>query len=175
MAGNRIGAQIENLIRRENWPSAQALLQKQLVKQPTDHWLWSRLSGVKYEQRDYKGALDAAEKSLAIIPDCPLALWSKAGVIELLGKADEAMEIYAHLFDRGIDQLQNPDEDTNECWEGPDWTSGLMADCACFGSRAAWRRPVRRDQAVEIYRNFLSLRAIWGFRASAHATMPWPG
>src|SRR5437867_6470471 len=129
MTSNRIGTQIELLMKREDWKQALRVIEQRLEKEPDDHWLWSRLSGVKYEQRDYQGALQAAEKALEIIDDCPLAIWSKATALEMLGKVRRAMGGYATLFNRGLEQLKNPDEDANECWEGRDWTESLMADC----------------------------------------------
>jgi len=156
MARDRIGTQIEHLLRRGDWKSAQALIEKQLGKQPDDHWLWSRLSGVKYEQRDYRGALEAAEKALEIVPDCPLALWSKAGALEMLGRGKEAIGLYEQLFNRGLEQLKNPDSDADECWEGPDWTSRLMADCM-FRTASCLAKTALRDKAVKMYRLFLSL------------------
>src|SRR5881227_2462785 len=114
---------IETLIGKGNWKSAQLVIQKQLAKEPLDHWLWARLSAVKYEQRDYQGALEAAEEALKIVPDCPLAIWSKAGALDILGRTVEAMASYAQLLHRGLGQLKNPDEDAEECWEGQDWTS----------------------------------------------------
>jgi tetratricopeptide (TPR) repeat protein len=155
MAKDGIANQIESLIRKCDWKQLRALIEKQLGKEPGDHWLWSRLSGAKYEQRDYLGALEAAEKALAIISDCPLALWSKAGAVEMLGKTDEARNLYARLFRRGLQQLKNPDADANECWEGPDWTSGLMADCM-FRIAGCLAKTGQRDQAIEMYGRFLS-------------------
>jgi tetratricopeptide (TPR) repeat protein len=152
MAGNRIGSKVESLIAKSDWKRARAAIEKYLTKEPNDHWLWARLSGVKYEQRDYQGALEAAEKALEIVPDCPLAIWSKAGALEMLGKPEVGM--YAVLFERGRNQLTNPDEDANECWEGSDWTFGLMADCVF--RVAGWLAKLdRRDDAVEAYRDFL--------------------
>jgi tetratricopeptide (TPR) repeat protein len=156
MTGNRIATQIENLIRKSEWAQARIAIQKQLVKEPDDHWLWSRLSAVKYEQRDYQGALEAAEKALKIVPDCPLALWSYAGAVEMLGEPDEAKRVYSRLFHRGRGQLKNPDEDAKECWEGPDWTAGLMADCM-FRIAGCLAKAGQRANAVEVYREFLSL------------------
>jgi len=156
MIVNRIGTRIETLIRKSEWKQAQTAIEKQLGKEPDDHWLWARLSAVKYEQRDYQGALEATEKALEIVPDCPLALWSKAGAVEMLGKAEEAMGWYSQLFHRGLEQLKNPDEDANECWEGPDWTSGLTADCV-FRTAGCLAKMGRRDNAVGTYRHFLSL------------------
>ena len=164
MARDGIGTQIETLIRNGKWKQARTAIEKQLSKEPDDHWLWSRLSGVKYEQRDYQGALEAAEKALEIIPDCPLAHWSKAATVEMLGKTGEAMDLYARLFHRGLEQLENPDSDANECWEGPDWTSGLMADClfriaGCLakGQPNPRSKLNRKDLAVETYQAFLRL------------------
>jgi tetratricopeptide (TPR) repeat protein len=156
MAGNHTANQIETLIRKSAWKQAQAAIEKQLSKEPEDHWLWARLSGVKYEQRDYQGALEAAEKALQIVPDCPLALWSKAGAVEMLGKADDAVKWYSQLLRRGLEQLKHPNEDANECWEGPDWTSGLVADCV-FRIAGCLAKTGQRDRAIEMYRDFLGL------------------
>src|SRR5690349_12462731 len=106
MTRARMGPESESLIRKGEWKQAQTAIEKQLVREPDDHWLWARLSGVKYEQRDYQGALQAAERALEIVPDCPLALWSKAGAVEMLGKADEALAVYADLFRRGLEELE---------------------------------------------------------------------
>ena len=156
MAGNRIGTRIETLIRKREWKQAQTIIEKQLGREPEDHWLWARLSGVKYEQRNYQGALQAAEKALQIVPDCPLAQWSYASAAELLGDTEKAMMSYANLFQRGLQQLQNPDADANECWEGPDWTSGLAVDCV-FRTAGCLAKIGRQDKAVGTYGTFLSL------------------
>jgi tetratricopeptide (TPR) repeat protein len=156
MARDRIGSQIETLIRKGEWKQAQTVIEKQLDKVPEDHWLWGRLSGVKYEQRDYRGALKAAQRAREFVPDCPLANWSFANASEMLGKIDGAIRQYAQLIDRGLKQLQHPDEDASECWEGADWTSGLVADCV-FRIAGCLAKRGQRDKAVGTYRYFLSL------------------
>jgi tetratricopeptide (TPR) repeat protein len=156
MAGNRVGSRIESLIEAGEWASAQGVIEKQLVKEPDDHWLWARLAGVKYERRDYQGALDAAEKSLKQVPDCPLALWSYAGALDMLGRTKEAGKIYIQLTRRGLQELNEPDEDANECWEGPDWTRGLVVDCI-FRTADCLAKLGKRDDAVEWYSRFLNL------------------
>ena len=88
MGNNRTGNRIETLIATGEWAAAQRAIKKQLGKEPDDHWLWSRLSGVKYEQCDYQGALDAAEKALKIVPDC----------LARMGKPDEAVEWYGRFL-----------------------------------------------------------------------------
>jgi tetratricopeptide (TPR) repeat protein len=156
MARDRIGNQIETWIEKNAWKQARTAIESQLRKEPDDHWLWARLSAVKYEQRDYQGALEAAGKALEIVPDCPLALWSYAGAVEMLGRSADAMDVYARLLQRGLEELKHPDRDANECWEGPDWTAGLMEDCL-FRIAGCLALMGRRDGAVEMYRGFLGL------------------
>jgi tetratricopeptide (TPR) repeat protein len=156
MAKDPIGTQIESLIGKSEWKRAQTVLEKQLRKEPDDHWLWARLSAVKYEQRNYEGALEAARKAVQIVPDCPLALWSYAGAVEMSSNAGEAMDVYSQLFRRGLEELTNPDEDAYECWEGPDWTAGLMADCI-YRIAGCLAKKGERDSAVSLYQEFLSL------------------
>ena len=155
-AKDRMGLRIEALLAKRDWRRARAAIEKQLAKEPDDHWLWARLAGAKYEQRDYQGALQAAEKALAIVPDCPLAIWSQAGALELLGTPAAALNLYSALVTRGIEQLRDPDEDAEECWEGPDWTAGLAADCA-FRAAECLERLGSPDRAIKMYRSFLNL------------------
>ncbi len=98
----------------------------------------------------------AAEKSLEIVPDCPLAIWSQAGALEMLGKPAEALRLYSRLVARGIQQLKQPDADAEECWEGADWTAGLVADCA-FRAAECLARMRSPDKAINMYRSFLNL------------------
>lgn len=154
MVKNRFGTQLEGLLRDEKWKAAQVLLEKQLSKEPEDHWLWSQLSAVKYEQREYEGALQDAEKALDFVPDCPLALWSKANAVEMLGKTSEAIHLYSQLYERGRRQLKHPDDDANECWEGPEWTTGLISDCL-FRLAGCLAKNNQRDQAIQMYLDFL--------------------
>jgi tetratricopeptide (TPR) repeat protein len=132
------------------------VIEKQLKKEPEDHWLWSRLSTVTYERRDYDEALAAAEKALEIVPDCPLALWSYAGALDMLGRTKEAMRVFGQIFLRGTEELETPDEDANECWEGRDWTDGIVKDCVfrMAGCLAKMGEPVA---AKELYGLFLDL------------------
>jgi len=155
VATNRIGTRIEKLIADGDWASARNAIEKHLDHEPDDHWLWSRLSAVKHEQRDYQGALEAANKALEIVPDCPLALWSYAGALDMLGRTTEAGKIYARLLRRGLEELNKPDDDAEECWEGPDWTRGLVVDCI-FRSARCLEKIGEKDMAVELYRHFLN-------------------
>jgi tetratricopeptide (TPR) repeat protein len=156
MAKDRIGTRIETLIQKGRWKQAETAIRKQLDKEPDDHWLWSRLSGVKYEQHDYQGALEAADKALDIVPDCPLAGWSYAGALEILGKTKEAGEVYAWLIRRGLEELKAPDADADECWEGKSWTQSLLADCV-FQMAGCLAKSGAQDLAIRWYGDFLRL------------------
>jgi hypothetical protein len=148
------GKRIETLIAAEEWEKAQKAIEKQLDKEPDSHWLWSRLSCVKYEQRDYKGALDAAQRALTIVPDCPLALWDQANALDMLGSTKEAGLIYSRLLRRGFQEIKEPDEDAEECWEGEQWTWALVVDCI-FRIADCLAKTGALDEAVVWYQSFL--------------------
>lgn len=165
MCGDRInvrvgakmsGDKIEVLMASEKWKAAQAAIEKELALDSDNHWLWTRLADAKYEQRDYAGALEDADRALRIVPDCPLALWSRAGALDMLGRTAEAGRIYCALWRRARQELSNPDEDAEECWEGKEWTQGLLADCM-FRLAGGLVRIRERKLAADWYAAFLSL------------------
>jgi tetratricopeptide (TPR) repeat protein len=154
MTANGNGKRIETLIAAEEWKKAQKVLEKQLDKEPDSHWLWSRLSCVKYEQRDYQEALDAAQRALAIVPDCPLALRDRANALDMLGRTKEAGRVYSRLLRRGFQDIKEPDEDAEECWEGEQWTWALVVDCI-FRIAGCLEKTGAADEAVVLYQSFL--------------------
>jgi tetratricopeptide (TPR) repeat protein len=155
-SNNLATTRIESLLKKGQWRQADAVIRMQLQDNPGDHWLWARLSGASFEQRNYQEALEAAEKAVTIVRDCPLALWSKAGALQMLGQPKEASTLYLDLARRGLKELLHPDADANECWEGADWTSSLVADCV-FQAAACLAAMNSLEKAVETYRTFLSL------------------
>ena len=74
----------------------------------------------------------------------------------MLGRTKEAGKIYIQLTRRGLQELNEPDKDANECWEGPDWTRGLVVDCI-FRTADCLAKLGKRDDAVEWYSRFLNL------------------
>ena len=46
-------------------------------------------------------ALKYAEKAFAAAPSCPLVLWDYAGVLQMLGRHDESLDLYARIVTRG--------------------------------------------------------------------------
>ena len=124
--------------------SEQIMLRQQLKAEPHHHWILTRLSSVYYEQRRYALALKYAEKAFAEGPSCPLVLWDYAGALQMLGRHNEALDLYARIVTRGVDRIAN-----GECGEGRAWARGLLSDSH--------------------YRASLSLKAIGNERASSSA------
>jgi tetratricopeptide (TPR) repeat protein len=124
--------------------SEQSKLRQQLKAEPHHHWILTRLSSVYYEQRRYALALKYAEKAFAEEPSCPLVLWDYAGALQMLGRHNEALDLYARIVTRGVIRLAN-----GECGEGKAWARGVVSDSH--------------------YRASLSLKAIGNERASLSA------
>ena len=122
--------------------SEQIMLRQQLKAEPHHHWILTRLSSVYYEQRRYALALKYAEKAFAEVPSCALVLWDYAGALQMLGRHNEALDLYARVVTRGVDRIAN-----GECGEGRAWARGLISDSH--------------------YRASLSLKAIGNERASS--------
>jgi hypothetical protein len=50
-------------------------------------------------------------------------LWDYAGVLQALGRHEDALDLYARIVTRGIDRIAN-----GECGEGRAWARGLVSD-----------------------------------------------
>ena len=122
----------------------QFTLRQRLKAEPRHHWLLARLSSAYYEQGRYALALKYAEKAFAEVPTCPLVLWDYAGALQMLGRHNEALDLYGRIVTRGINRIAN-----GECGEGRAWARGLVSDSH--------------------YRASLSLRAIGNEQASLSA------
>ena len=96
------------------------MLRQQLKAEPHHHWILTRLSSVHDEQRRYPLALKYAEKAFAGGAPCPLVLWDYAGALQMLGRHNEALDLYARIVTRGVDRIAN-----GECGEGRAWARGL--------------------------------------------------
>jgi tetratricopeptide (TPR) repeat protein len=120
------------------------MLRRRLEAEPRHHWLLTRLSSVYYEEGRYLLALKYAEKAFSEAPSCPLVLWDYAGALQMLGRHDEALDLYARIVTRGVNAIA-----LGECGEGRAWARGLVSDSH--------------------YRASLSLKAVGNERASLSA------
>lgn len=115
---------IETLIAAEDWKAARRAIQRMLRKEPNRHWLVTRLALTYYEQRDYETALAYSEKAMKLAPHCPLVLWDYGGVLDMLGRKREAIQVFRRLVRRGAQSLAYC-----ECGEGIGKARALVADC----------------------------------------------
>lgn len=122
MTGKR-GEAIEARIAADDWDGARGLIERELRRRPDDHWLLARLALTYYEQYDYATALRYATQAQGLAPDCPLVLWEVAGAIDMLEREREAIDMYARIVSRNLDDLAH-----GPCGEGVAWARGLVAD-----------------------------------------------
>ena len=115
---------IERAISQEEWGEARRLIRTALRKEPSSHWLLTRLALTYYEERNYARSLEYTTQALAIQPSCPLALWDHAGALSMLGRMNEAIQVYRRLIRRCVDSIAHGD-----CGEGSAQARGLVADC----------------------------------------------
>src|SRR5438270_10079747 len=109
-------ATIKQLLAAKQWKKARALLQDELLKAPTDHWVWTTLGLTYYEQRMYEKALKCSKRAVELAPDCPLVLWDYAGCLSMNGRESAALAIWTLLLDMDLEEVAY-----GECSEGMDW------------------------------------------------------
>ncbi len=146
------GERIELEIARENWVSARKLIMEKLRHAPNDHWLLNRLSLTYYEQREYSKALGFSDHALWAARFCPLVLWNHAGILQMLGRTNEAIAIYQRLIRRGVNRIA-----FGACGEGVALARGMVADShyRLAGCYLTLRRP---GQAARAYKRHLEMR-----------------
>jgi tetratricopeptide (TPR) repeat protein len=145
---------INELFKRERWAQARKLLQKRLEKEPSNHWLLTRLGTTYYEERDYPKALNLSRRAVRLAPECPLVLWDLASTLEMLGDDRGALRGYRGLFARGPQGIA-----ADECGEGMPWAISLLTDCL-YSAAGCLHRIGDRDAAVSCLRQHLELRAL---------------
>ena len=143
---------IESLMASKNWAAAEKQIRLALRTEPDRHWLWERLAAACYEQRRYEEALGYAEKALEIMPGCSLVLWDKAGALHMLGRLNEAIDLFRKLLRKGVEGIAH-----EPCSEGRAWTRALVSDTyyvlgLCYVSTH------ERIKAIRAIRKSLDLR-----------------
>ena len=114
---------IEKLLAAEKWGKARALIQDELLSDPTSHWLWTTLGTTFYEQRQYEKALKCSKHAMQLAPNCPLVLWDYAGALEMNGEEDSAFAIWSLLLGMELEDVAY-----GECSEGMDWAMQIIND-----------------------------------------------
>jgi tetratricopeptide (TPR) repeat protein len=141
---------VESLIHDEAWDEARALIERELTKQPDDHWLLTQLGVTYYEQGRYRDALRPLLASLEIVSDCPLTLWNLAGTLDALGKPKVALRIYVWLL------RSKKTAEVDPCWESAAWADALKTDCV-YRAGVCFEHLGRRESAANCFRQYINL------------------
>lgn len=120
----RMSIIIEGLYQKEQWGKARTLILRELKKNPKNHWYLTRLSGTYYEEHKYQKAREVSDKAVKLAPRCPLTLWDRAGILDMLGKHTQALAIWKRLLKRGTKSVAY-----GPCGEGLVWARSLLNDC----------------------------------------------
>jgi tetratricopeptide (TPR) repeat protein len=143
---------VESLVRAGKWAAAEKQIRRELKSEPGSHWLWTRLSVVRYERHAYSDALKYAKKALKIMPTCSLALWDRAGALDMLKRHREAIRDYKMLVVRGTRGMLR-----EACNESRGWARGLVAD-SHYRLGLCWKKLGRKAPAREAIRKSLRAR-----------------
>jgi tetratricopeptide (TPR) repeat protein len=152
MTTGNAGSRINDLVMAEKWEEARTLVERELEKEPEDHWLLTQLGETYYEERDYKKALELLLKSREIVADCPLALWHLAGTLDALGYHAGAVRIYAWLLKSSKTAAADP------CWESAAWSDALKTDCV-YRIGLCFKHQGLKEKAAYCLRQYLALLA----------------
>jgi tetratricopeptide (TPR) repeat protein len=109
---------------QEDWAEARRRIRAALDQAPEDHWLITQLAMTHHEERRYDEALELNERAVQLAPRCPLVLWNQASILDMLGRTDEALDLWKRLLTLGPEAVAR-----DECGEGLRWARSLLNDC----------------------------------------------
>jgi hypothetical protein len=150
MAVTKRNRLLEPLLERSEWAAARKLIQRELKKQPENHWLLTQLGVTYYEEGKYREALPIFLSSVRIVPDCPLILWNVAGTLDALGRPEDAIPIYTSLLRSTKTAADDP------CWESKEWSDNLKTDCV-YRLGVCFLHMKRRESAEHCFRQYVNL------------------
>lgn len=153
MVKRRLNDQVNECFRLEKWAEARAVLERELEKEPQNHWIVTQLGVTYYEQRRYQEAVDLFLESKEIVSDCPLTLWNLAGGLDALGKHSAALSIFTWLLQSRVSPSDDP------CWESVDWSETLKADCI-FRIGVCLQNLGKKQKSEQCFRQYLNLLAM---------------
>jgi tetratricopeptide (TPR) repeat protein len=141
---------IESAIESEQWQKAEKLLRAAVHIEPDSHWLHTRLATSLYEQERYADALEANERAYVLKPTCPLVLWDRACIFDMIDHTDEAISVWRRLLKKGPKAVAE-----NECGEGMKWAQSLLNDCR-YRLAFAYADKKQSKEARSYLRRYLS-------------------
>ncbi len=114
---------VNDFIMKEEWGMAKEILEKELDKNPEDHWIITQLSEVFYEMRNYDKALELSTKAIELAPECPLTMNDHALHLYIHEKDKEAIAIWDKMLKKGVEKIAYA-----ECGEGLRNTKSMLND-----------------------------------------------
>ena len=111
--------------KNQEWAKAQkVLLSIVKLSDDKDFWVYTSLSSVTYELRNYKQALEYSKIAYSLNSESPLVIWDYAGVLYMLDKKDRAINLWQQILN--IPEEVIAFELTSE---GLRWARRLRNDC----------------------------------------------
>ena len=143
---------IEKLIAARQWRAGSALIQDELLSNPTDHWLWTTLGLTYYEAREYakaqlqqKSCRIGAELPLGLMGLCRLFIYEQPGALSVCN-LDSSLEHGSGGVAYGEDG------------EGMDWAMQLLNDVH-YRIGKYYVREGNNQQAIESFTKYLQNRS----------------
>lgn len=125
MTDAQMSKKLNKLFVEERWVEAKELILFDLIADPNDHWLWTRLSSTFYEQQRYKEALKYVSKAYKLCHTCPLVKWDLASTLYMLDQNYRAKDLYNSIITMDTNKLGR-----DACGEGLKWAKKLQLDCS---------------------------------------------
>lgn len=93
-----IEKKIEKFYRSEDWNKAKIVTLQNLKKNPKNHFLWTRLASIYFEQKNKEKSLSAAKKAYVLSPNCPLVCWDYGNALVGTGHHNRAVIVFKRLL-----------------------------------------------------------------------------
>lgn len=120
----KISEIIGDYFKMGKWAEAKSLLEKEMIRYPTEYWLHSTLSEVHSELGDYEKAFFYARKSYEFAPNDFLVISNYAYALSHVdGKQGDAVKLYKKIIKTDLNIIAY-----NEHNEGMKWAKSLVND-----------------------------------------------
>lgn len=106
MKENNLLEKYYEYFKNEDWLNAQKILEVLISSSKEESfWLYTSLSSVFYELKNYDEALKYSKLAYSLNPESPLVLWDYAGVLYMLNKEQEAIDLWQIIIKTNEDVL----------------------------------------------------------------------
>ncbi len=146
-------SRLDRLLHKRHLLRARSVAHEALKVFPDSHLLLIQLSATYYMGREYAKAFEIIEQARSLAPRCPNVLWDYAGLLDALGRSQDAIPVYKSLLRRDFQKLC-----TGECGNGRRLTRALLNDCR-YRLAGCYSVIGRHDLAMKWYRLHLKHRA----------------